>query len=324
MKKLLTLALALLVTASMAACSNDDGDVKKGESKKDDVVEEKVEKKSEEKKEDKVEEKNEDKVEEKAEKKEEKAEKKEDKKEEKTEEKVEKKEEKTEKKEEKTEEKEEKKEDKKADNGEAEAREVAEDFLDALCKFDIVEMSECMDLDSDAMVEEIGFTDLYDCMGQMVDEMGLDEFGDVEDEVQNLMNAMVDGILDNTSYSITDSAYDDGKWTFTVDLDSIKLSEVSDVFDDEEVMEEIQNDLIADYADKDFENMSEEDAAKLVENMMSDMFVAMTDVVKESFDDAEIYTKECKVVVVKNSKGEWIVDESSTTALDAFNEIINE
>ncbi|MBR3994683.1 MAG: hypothetical protein IKI97_05300, partial [Clostridia bacterium] len=186
MKKLLTLALALMLAFSVTACnSNSSNDNDKG-SDDESKVEEKVDKEKEDE----------------------------------------------EKEEAKEEVKEEEKEEKVSDNGEVAATKTADAFMDALCEFDIAKMSEYCNVD---LVEEVGFDNINDLLHTVLAEaFGEDE--ELEDDINKLINAMVDGIFDNTSYEITGSSYEDGEWTFDVALSSIKLSDIMQVLEGDEMV----------------------------------------------------------------------------------------
>ena len=279
MKKLLTLALALMLAFSVTACnSNSSNDNDKG-SDDESKVEEKVDKEKED-------------------------------------------EEKEEAKEEvKTETKEEEKEEKVSDNGEVAATKTADAFMDALCEFDIAKMSEYCNVD---LVEEVGFENINDLLHTVLAEaFGEDE--ELEDDINKLINAMVDGIFDNTSYKIIDSSYNDSEWTFDVELTSIKLSDIMQVLEGDEMVaitEKVTEELVVEYEEKFGDREpTEEESTQIIYDMTSRIIDAMAELITETANDAEKITDSCVIIVI-NEDGKWLVDGENSN-IDAFPNILN-
>ena len=206
-----------------------------------------------------------------------------------------------------------------ADEKNDEAESVAESFMDALCEFDIVGMSKYCDVD---LAEQLGYDSLEEMIYDMLsEELGVDDSEEMQDALDVLIDAFLNGILDNTSYSIKDFEIEDGKWIYNVLLNSIKISDIAAVFEDEEFLADIEAKITEKYINKIDEDFSEDDLNELMNNMFKDMFGMMADAVTEACEDAEPESGECVITVYEND-GELAVSESESN-IDAWSEILN-
>lgn len=189
---------------------------------------------------------------------------------------------------------------------EDDARKAAENFMEALCEFNFKDMSKYSTEDYTEIME---CDDMYEYLDGTFSAEDLDlgiESDKVDDAVNDFVEVMVDGIVDNTEYEITDTEKDGDAWKFTVEITSVDMDDVSDSLESEECNDAVVK-ASEKYDDVDIEGMTGDEITAVMEDMVVDMFGAMGDFVYDYCEEAETVGGELELYVIEED-GEWLVD----------------
>ena len=214
--------------------------------------------------------------------------------------------------EETVEKKEEKNEDKKETSqvGKAEATAAADGFMGAVCSWDIALMTEYSNAD---MAVKTGFSNLKEYIySNTFDDATAGE----EDEFKKLAYIFADGVTDSMDYEITDSEYNDGVWTFYVDMEYKTVKSI---------LPELKSDEMNQLTETMFDVLVEEvgletDPEKLEEianRVMVDFVESAGEILEESIEAIEPSTGKCVLKVI-DKDGEWVVDVSASDCSTVF------
>lgn len=203
-----------------------------------------------------------------------------------------------------------------SDNGEFAAKEAVEGFMDAFCEFDIAGMTEYCNIN---LVEEIGFSDIRSYVNQAFgSEFAQEETEELPQELVLVMDAMIDGLIDSTDYTINGSEYKDEKWIFDVTFQCVGTDVISEAFSGED-SEALMMDIMTKYEAEIMAAETEEQLNALMEKVTADIYASMVDLLKNAFANAEPTSKVGQLVAIKQD-GKWIIDGNDGN-IDAFAEI---
>ncbi len=203
------------------------------------------------------------------------------------------------------------------------SKEMAEDtvdgFMQALCVFDIKEMSSYT-LDPDAVKEEIGFDDLKTYVTEEIYAGSTDEeIKMMESFVDTIIDAYLEAIYDTMSYKITSSKKGGKDYVITTDFTFLDFELAQENLESTMNTEmasasaEVTNELIAD--GKITATTTEEEMIKIVFDAIAEKMVP---IIEKSILEAPRTTGE-NTFLVTEKDGIWYIDTDKSKLSDAFN-----